>query len=148
ELRAAEAELRLAELETMRARINYTNELPSFRIVAAEKSAPQGGPVTVGLELLELPQAFRGGVRQYLVSLRDARSLIGEPYQASLIIRGVEGRRHRVTFRLLRDTDEVTVVIVSGTRREEVPVILQRGGREDSIVVRAQNFSQEAALDD
>ncbi len=55
DLKTAEAELRLAELETMRAQISYTNELPSFRIVAARKSAPQGGRLTVALSF-ELPR--------------------------------------------------------------------------------------------
>ncbi len=82
------------------------------------------------------------------MSLRDASSIISEPYQASLTLHGYGARRHTLTFRLLKDTDELTVVIASGTRREEIPILLQRGGGERSISVRAQNFSQEAALDD
>ncbi|MEO8053949.1 MAG: NEW3 domain-containing protein [Acidobacteriota bacterium] len=148
ELSTAETEVKLAELETLRAQINYTNELPSFRIVSAKKSAPPGGPLSVELELAALPMTHADGVRQYLVSLRDGKSIIGEPYQATLTVHVGDPPMRRLQFRLLKDADEVTIVILSGARSEEIPILLQREGADRTITVRAQNFSQEAALDD
>jgi len=145
---SAAAEVRRAELDTLKARISLSNELPMFRIISATKSADSTGSLSVKLYLLELPHAYDEGSRQYLVSLRGPGSIISEPYQASLVLRGSGSQRRLLSFRLLKDVDEVTVLIASGTRHEEIPILLQRGHGDQQIVVRAQNFSQEAALGD
>jgi NPCBM-associated, NEW3 domain of alpha-galactosidase len=144
----AAAEVRRAELDTLKARITLSNELPMFRIVSATKSADPKGSLTVKLYLLELPHAYNEGERLYLVSLRGPSTIISEPYQASVVLRGKDSQHRMLSFRLLKDVDEVTVLIASGTRHEEIPILLQRGHGDQQIVVRAQNFSQEAALGD
>jgi len=145
---AAAAEVRRAELDTLKARVGLANELPMFRIVSATKAVDSKGAMSVKLYLLELPHAYDQGTRQYLVSLRGPSSIISEPYQASIVLQGNESQQRVLSFRLLKDVDEVTVIIASGTRHEEVPILLQRGSGDQQIVARAQNFSQEAALGD
>jgi hypothetical protein len=148
EVGASAAEVRRAELNTLRARIGVTNELPTFMIVSATKMAGPDGQMRVVIELLPLPDAYGDSVRQYLISLRGPTSILAEPYQQAVTLHGRRAGRQILTFRLLKDVDEVTILITSGTKREEIPVLLQRAHGDRQIVVRAQNFSQEATLGD
>lgn len=148
EVRAAAAEVRRAELNTLRSRISLMNELPSFRIIAATKLVGADGQMRVELDLLPLSHAYGEVSREYLVSLRGPTSIISEPYQATVTVRGDRAVRQRLSFRLLKDVDEIVILITSGTRREEVPVLLQRSRHDRRISLRAQNFSQEATLGD
>lgn len=148
DLRHAEAEMARAHLETERAQVALANELPSFRVISATKSVRAGGQVWVDLRLRELPHMYVEGPRGYLVSLRGQTSIIAEPYQQQLTITPESGAERILSFRLLKDVDEVTVLVISGTRHEELPIFLQRSGSDHRLLITAQNFAQEGALGD
>ena len=68
-------------------------------------------------------------VRTYLISLKAGNSIIGEPYQQPVTMDGDMKDRISLRFRLLKDVDELIILIGSGAKKEEVPVMLQRDSR-------------------
>lgn len=141
ELMNAEADVELSKIETARARLVLANELPSFRIVSAVKSAGAMGQTRVRLTIQELHSALDyDDRRSYLISLLGQNTIIGVPYQQQVAISG-PARTTSLDFHLLRDTDDLTVLVVSGARREEIPIVLQRSG-VGKLLMSASNFSQ------
>jgi hypothetical protein len=149
EFRNAQAEVERSTLEMQRAQIALVNELPSFRVVSAVKSVGGDGSIAIRLELDELARAYdEAAARTYLVSIMSGGSIIGSPYQRQVTITGTAGTRPVLTYRLLRDTDEIVVLVTSGTRREEIPILLERARSNATVSMSSPNFSQEALVGD
>lgn len=145
ELERAEAEYARAQIDTQMNQIGLTNELPTFRIVKAIKSISNGGDITVVLTLEELVQAYVANVeRSYLVSLAEEGTIVAEPYQQRISV-GRGSRTQALRFHLLRDVNGITVVILSGTRREEIRLLLQRDA-DDLVRLTCDDCSQEGPL--
>lgn len=143
--RAASARER-ARLDTQRAQVTLANELPSFQVLSALKSIGADGQVRVDLSLRELDRGYDDSIRRgYLVSLESNHTIVSNPYQQQVNAAG-NARALHVRFGLLRDTDEITIVIVSGTRREEIPIFLQRDRNDRHVEIACANFSQEGTL--
>jgi len=146
ELRNAEAEVERTRLETQRATVSLSNQLPSFRILSAVKSIARDGTLWIDLALQELRSDSGIDHRSYLVSLKGPTSIIAEPYEQQVSVTGIHSTPLHLKFRLLRDVDELTVLVVSGTRREETPILLQRSKSANALSMTASNYSQEGAL--
>ncbi|MBV9497584.1 MAG: hypothetical protein JOZ54_25330 [Acidobacteria bacterium] len=144
EVDRVDAEFERARIEVEKARVLLSNELPSFRIVSAVKSIEQGMRSRVTLTLQPLARGYAAGTRRsYLVSIKGGDAIVGTPYQQEVVVND-DDRPITVKFSLLREADEVTVLIVSGTRHEEVPILLQRASGSGLIRVSCSNYSQEA----
>ncbi len=148
DLENAETDLQRALLETQRAVLGLSNELPSFRLLSATKSTGPHGEILVSLEVEELRETNAGlGARSYLVSLKSATAIISEPYQRKVTVEGKSTGRSRLDFRLLKDADELTILIASGARREEIPVLLQRDHRSH-LRLSSPSYSLEGLVGD
>jgi hypothetical protein len=142
----AQADYDRAVIETVRARTAVSNELPAVRIVSAVKSQNASGRV-VTLGVQEMGRSYDSRMeRQYLVSLMSEGRIISDPYQALLTTRGVRASAATLRFKLLADVDTVTVLITAGSRRDEIPVLLQRGIALNQLQLAASVYSQEGAL--
>jgi len=147
DLDAAEADLERAHIDAERARVQLANELPSFRIVTATKSIGPTGEIVANVRLEELDKGYAAVTRRgYLVSLKSGDAIISAPYQRQIAATGTAGHIFDLHFQLLRDTDEVTVLILSGTRREDVPILFQRGEHGQQLRITCTNESQTAIL--
>jgi hypothetical protein len=146
-LEKAQADYERARLDAARARTALANELPAVRVVSAIKSPGPAGSARVAVTLEELEQSYDPTInRRYLVSLMNESSIISEPYQAPLTFSGRRASRATLTFRLLSDVDAVSVVVNSGSRREVIPILLQRSVSANRLQLTALNFSQEGSL--
>ena len=147
DLDAAIAEEERARIDTERAKVQLANELPSFRVLAATKSIGPSGEIVATVRLVELERGYAPERRRgYLVSLESGNSIISIPYQQQVVTSGVAGRPLDLHFRLLRDVDEVKIAIVSGTRREEVPILFDRGDSHGPLNFTCANDAQTAVL--
>jgi len=148
ELQRATAEHEGARLDTEKARVGLANDLPSFQVLSAVKQVSPGGETRVVLRLRELERGYgdAGFVRGYLISVASGATIIGEPYQREVRLGGRGGRELTLTFRLLRDADEVSIQLLSGTRRETIPILLQRDQSEHRVQLTSANPSQDGTL--
>lgn len=143
----ARADYDRARLETVRARTGLANELPALRVISATKSRGPTGEALVTVRVEEMEESYDASiVRRYLVSLMNDTSIISDPYQARLVFSGRRPSASTITFRLLNDVDAVSVVVNSGTRREVIPILLQRSLAANRLQLSAANFSQEGPL--
>jgi uncharacterized membrane protein len=148
-LQRAQAEYDRAVLDTRRARLALANELPSLRVVSAIKSRQPGGQTFVTLRLQEMERVYDADlVRRYLVSIKDQQSIISQPYEQPLTLRGANTPVVTLRYRLLKDVDDVIVLVNSGTKREEIPILLEREISENRLQMMSPNYSQEGALGD
>ncbi|HYH07140.1 MAG TPA: NEW3 domain-containing protein [Thermoanaerobaculia bacterium] len=148
-LKKAQAEYDRAVLETKRARLALANELPSLRVVSAIKSRQPGGQTMVTLRLQEMERVYDADlVRRYLVSIKDQQSIISQPYEQPLTLRGANTAVVELRYRLLKDVDDVVVLVNSGTKREEIPILLEREMSANQLQMMSPNYSQEGALGD
>lgn len=148
-LQRAQAEYDRAVLETRRARLALANELPSLRVVSAIKSRQPGGQTIVTLRLQEMERVYDADlVRRYLVSIKDQQSIISQPYEQPLTLRGAKTAVVELRYRLLKDVDDVIVLVNSGTKREEIPILLEREMSGNRLQMLSPNYSQEGALGD
>ncbi|HKR63902.1 MAG TPA: NEW3 domain-containing protein, partial [Thermoanaerobaculia bacterium] len=135
-------------LDTEKARVGLANDLPSFQVLSAVKEVSPSSETRVVLRLRELERGYgdAGFVRSYLISIASGTTIIGEPYQREVRLGGRGGRELTLTFRLLRDADEVTIQLLSGTRRETIPILLQRDQSEHRVQLTSANPSQDGTL--
>lgn len=148
-LQRAQAEYDRAVLETQRARLALANEMPSLRVLSAIKSRQPGGQTFVTLRLQEMERIYDAGlVRRYLVSIKDQQSIISQPYEQPLTLRDARAPVVTLRYRLLKDVDDVIVLVNSGTKREEIPILLEREMSANRLQMMSPNYSQEGALGD
>lgn len=145
ELTRIEVELGKAKLETQKAQIALANELPSFRVVSAVKSVKPSGEIEVLVKLRPLAGAMGGIRRMFLVSLKGEKAIIADPYQHEVTVVG-GGREVALHYRLLKDVDEVTLMVVSGTRAEETPILLQRNASATPVRLGSPTFSVDGVI--
>lgn len=145
DLTKVEVEVGKARLETQKAQIALANELPSFRVVSAIKSIKPSGEIEVLVKLRPLAGAMGGLRRMFLVSLKGERAIIAEPYQHEVLVAG-GGAEVSLNYRLLKDVDEVTLMVVSGTRAEETPILLQRNANATPVRLGSATFSVEGVV--
>ncbi len=145
DLTKLEVETGKARLETQKAQIALANELPSFRVVSAVKSIKPSGEIEVLVKLRPLAGAMGGLRRMFLVSLKGEKAIIADPYQHEVTVAG-GGREIALNYRLLKDADEVTLMVVSGTRAEETPILLQRNASATPVRLGSPTFSVEGVI--
>ena len=145
ELTKLEVETGKARLETRKAQIALANELPSFRVVSAIKSIKPSGEIEVLVKLRPLAGAMGGLRRMFLVSLKGERAIIAEPYQHEVTVAG-GGAEVTLEYKLLKDVDEVTLMVVSGTRAEETPILLQRNATATPVRLSSPTYSVEGVV--
>lgn len=145
ELTKLEVEVGKARLETQKAQIALANELPSFRVVSAVKSVKPSGEIEVLVKLRPLAGAMGGLRRMFLVSLKGEKAIIADPYQHEVTVAG-GGAEVTLNYRLLKDADEVTLLVVSGTRAEETPILLQRNASATPVRLGSPTFSVEGVV--
>lgn len=148
EFQRATAEYDRSRLDTEKARVALANDLPSFQVLSAVKQVSRDGATRVVLRLRELERGYgdAGFVRSYLISVASGTTIIGEPYEREVRLAGRGGRDLTLTFRLLRDTDELSIILLSGTRRESIMILLQRDQSEHRVQLTSANPSQDGTL--
>jgi NPCBM-associated, NEW3 domain of alpha-galactosidase len=150
EMQRASAELERARLDTEKARVGLANDLPSFQVLSAVKQVSATGETRVELRLRELERGYGDTtMRGYLVSVAGGATgatIIGDPYQREVRLGGRGGQVIALSYRLLRDADEVTILLQSGTRRESIPILLQRDQSEHRVQLTSPNPSQDGTL--
>lgn len=145
ELDRIETELQKARLQTEKTRIALANDLPSFRVLSAVKTVRPSGEIEVTVKLRPITGAIAGMRRLFLVSLKGEKAIIAEPYQQEVVV-GNALRDTTLQYRLLKDTDEVTLQILSGTRAEETPILLQRDASATPVRLGSATFSVEGVV--
>lgn len=84
-------------------------------------------------------------VENIFVSLRNG-PVVGEPYESRIAALEV-GARRILTYRLLRDEDDVSVVLsYLDIEEESTPVILRKGGEQTLPSINSAQFSQTGEL--
>lgn len=147
ELNRVEGQRERAAIDREQATLALSSELPSFQVLSAIKQPDVRGGNLVTIRLRPLAAAtLTGAPRQYVVSLTDASAIVAEPYQRVLIVGIASQMIQELSFRLLRDLDEVRIVIMSGSRREEVPLLLQRSSRGPLLRMTCATPSQEGTI--
>jgi len=162
----SEQEYEQAQLEHQAARVDYQNyllqalsERSHVVIRKAVKRRGTHGGSRVDLELEHavspLPDGFmeegtlakllEAPLRNVFVSLEAAGTNVGDPYEAR-IDELAPGRVARRSIRLLRDCDELSVILRYGGRVEKRTIILLRDAADDAIALVCPQSSQEADL--
>ena len=162
----SQQEYEQAELQHRSSLVEYQNYLlqalseRSHIVIkrAVKRRGLQGGSrvtLEVGHAVAPLPDGFmeegalarllEAPVRNLFVSLEAAGTNVGEPYEAE-VERLLPGRTATVDIQLLRDCDELSVVLRYNGRVETRTVILQRDESDDVLALRCSQSSQEVNL--
>jgi hypothetical protein len=162
----SEAEVEQARVDFSAAEADYQNYLlqalseRSYLVIdnAVKKRDEQGG-ITVSLQLeyvtMGIPEqvAPTGVLAELLeapldkvfVSLVVDNVNVGDPYEARLEnLRA--GERRALRIHLLRDTDQVSVILRYANRVEQRTIILSRDASEAALAVNCRQISQEVDL--
>src|SRR5260370_20364263 len=147
ELDRAVADMERIHLDTQKAQIALANELPSFRVLSATKSIGSDGQPRVRVVLQPMSHGYEASFeRMYLVGLKQGETIVSEPYQQQIRISGNSTQITTLQYRLLKDIDELTVSILSGTKKEDLQVLLQHDRSGDTIQLSSPNFSQDGVV--
>jgi uncharacterized membrane protein len=147
ELDRAVADFERIHLDTQKAQIALANELPSFRVLSAIKSIGSDGQPRVRVVLQPMSHSYEASFeRMYLIGLKQGDTIVSEPYQQQIRISGNSTQTATLQYLLLKDTDELTISILSGTKKEDLQVLLQHDRSGDTIQLSSPNFSQDGVV--
>jgi hypothetical protein len=147
ELDRAVADMERIHLDTQKAQIALANELPSFRVLSATKSIGSDGQPRVRVVLQPMSHSYEASFdRMYLIGLKQGDTIVSVPYQQQIRISGNSTQVATLEYRLLKDTDELTISVLSGTKKEDLQVLLQHDRSEDTIQLASPNFSQDGVV--
>lgn len=92
------------------------------------------------------PLDFLKEVKDVYVSLRSEGKIISDPYEKTIASLPLEEKR-QVTFRLLKDVENLEVNVFYAGKDETTSVFLQKGLSANIVTVNSAQFSQEADLE-
>lgn len=146
EVERARHRLERARLDTEMARAALTGALPPARLLSATRRSSRTGQPVVVLTFERTGTAAQRFGQAAVVSVLSEGLIVGRPFQALLSF--PPGGRPTATlhFDLIRDVDQITVVTVSGTRRDEVQVPLEIDATGVPIRLSSLNSSQDGQL--
>jgi hypothetical protein len=92
------------------------------------------------------PLDFLKEIKDVYVSLRSEGKIISDPYERTVSSLSLEQER-QVTFKLLKDVDNLDVNVFYAGKNETTSVYLQKGLSANIVTVNSAQFSQEADLE-
>jgi len=148
ELRRAQSRLERARIDTEMARAKLTGALPPVRLLSATRRNSKSGEPEVHLVFERTGSAAERFGQSAVVSVLSDGLAVGRPFQQ--VLRFAPGSKPSASldFDLVRDVAEITVVTLSGTRRDEVRVPLQLDSGGDAVGLSSLNSSQDGQLGD
>lgn len=146
ELRRARSRLEEAEIATEMARAALTAALPPVRLLTAVRRTSPVGQSEVALLFERTGRAAERFGQSVVVSVLSSDLVVGRPFQALLEFPAGGKPTASLVFDLIRDVDEITVVTVSGSRRDEIRVPLQMSSQGAPVRLSSLNSSQDGQL--
>ncbi len=153
-----------AQVDYQQALIAFMGSEARIAVVSAVKIQDAGGKkfVTVRLrysskELKELaklnidaselfPLDFMKEIKDVSVSLKSDGKIVSDPYEKIIPSLPVEAERE-VTFKLLKDVENLDINVFYSGKNETTSVYLQKGLSANIVTVNSAQFSQEADLE-
>lgn len=148
ELRRARSRLERARIETEMARAALTAALPPARLLSAVRHVTAEGQPGVRLTFERTGRAAERFGQSVVVSVLSDSLVVGRPFQELLEFRPGGPVTASLSFELIRDVDQVTVTMLSGSRHDEVLVPLQIDTQGAPVRLRSLNSSQDGPLGD
>jgi hypothetical protein len=153
-----------AQVDYQQAMINFMGSEARISVAGAVKFQDAGGKkfVRVALrysskELKELarlnidakdlfPLDFMKEIKDVSVSLKSDGKIISDPYEKVIPSLPIETERD-VTFKLLKDVENLEVDVFYSGKNEMTSVYLQKGVSANIVTINSAQFSQEADLE-
>lgn len=92
------------------------------------------------------PLDFLQEIKDVAVSLRSEGKIISDPYEKTIASLSLEQKKE-VTFKLLKDVENLDINVFYAGKDETTSVYLQKGISANMVTVNSAQFSQEADLE-
>ena len=153
-----------AQVDYQQALINFMGSEARIAVASAVKFQDAGGKKFVRVtlrysskELKELaklniiaqdlfPLDFMKEIKDVSVSLKSEGKIVSDPYEKTVPSLPIETERD-VTFKLLKDVENLEINVFYAGKNETTSVYLQKGVSANIVTVNSAQFSQEADLE-
>lgn len=146
EVRRVRSRLARATIDTERAKAALTSALPPVRLLSVTRTQQGSGQAWVRLRFEPNGTAAERFGQTAIVSVEYEGLVVGRPFQQLLRFAAGESSARQLDFELIRDVNEVSVISISGSRRDTIRVPVQRDAGLAAIQLSCLNFSQEGPL--
>jgi uncharacterized membrane protein len=146
EVRRVRSRLARASIETEMARAALTSALPPVRLLSVTRKQKAPGPPRVQLKFEPNGSAAERFGQAAIVSVEHDGLVVGRPFQQLLSFAAGVSSPKELDFELIRDVSELSVITISGSRRDEMRVPVQRDPGLRAIQLSCLNSSQDGAL--
>lgn len=146
EVRRVRSRLARASIETEMARAALTSALPPVRLLSVTRMQKAPGPPRVQLKFEPNGSAAERFGQAAIVSVEHDGLVVGRPFQQLLSFAAGVSSPKELDFELIRDVSELSVITISGSRRDEIRVPVQRDPGLRAIQLSCLNSSQDGAL--
>lgn len=146
EVRRVRSRLARASIETEMARAALTSALPPVRLLSVTRKQQAPGPPRVQLKFEPNGSAAERFGQAAIVSVEHDGLVVGRPFQQLLSFAAGVSSPKELDFELIRDVSELSVITISGSRRDEMRVPVQRDPGLRAIQLSCLNSSQDGAL--
>ncbi|MEO7794642.1 MAG: NEW3 domain-containing protein [Thermoanaerobaculia bacterium] len=146
ELRRFRSRLARARIETEKAKAALTSALPPVRLLSVTRSQQRSGQPRIRLRFGSNGTAAERFGQSAIISVEHEGLVVGRPFQQLLTFAAGASSPSELEFELIRDVTEVSVVSISGSRRDEIKVPVQRDAGLTAIQLSCLNSSQDGSL--
>lgn len=146
EIRRVRSRLARASIDTERAKAALTSALPPVRLLSVTRSQRGSGQPRVRLRFEPNGSAADRFGQTAIISVEHEGLVVGRPFQQLLSFDPGKSTPRELDFELIRDVDEVSVISISGSRRDEIRVPVQRDSGLSAIQLSCLNASQDGTL--
>ncbi len=154
----AELDYKQSQIDLERTELDLLQDVSNITIVEANKyKSLKGGKRMVDIVLKNTSNADWAevlgedklddllGIQNVIVSIRDG-AIAGEPYEVIIPTIALHEKK-KITFRLLKDSDQLDVVMSFLESERIYSVVLKKGSLDDVPTISSSQFSQEGEID-
>ena len=146
DLRRVRSGLARARIETEKAKAALTSALPPVRLLSVTRTQQGSALPRVRLRFGSNGTAAERFGQSAIISVEHEGLVVGRPFQQLLTFAAGASSLGELEFELIRDVGEVSVVSISGSRRDEIRVPVQRDSSLTAIQLSCLNSSQDGPL--
>lgn len=146
EVRRVRSRLARASIDTERAKAALTSALPPVRLLSVTRTQQGSGLPRLRLKFEPNGTAAERFGQTAIVSVEHEGLVVARPFQQLLTFAAGVASPRELDFELIRDVNEVSVVSISGSRRDEIRVPVQRDSGLAAIQLSCLNSSQDGPL--
>lgn len=146
EVRRVRSRLARASIDTERAKAALTSALPPVRLLSVTRTQRGSGQPRIRLQFEPNGSSAERFGQAAIISVEHEGLVVGRPFQQMLTFAAGMSSAKEVEFELIRDVSEVSVISISGSRRDEIRVPVQRDSGLSTVQLSSLNASQDGAL--